>query len=358
MATKRERMLAALKREKGGYVPWDINPCPELLEQWKKHIGTELHPCDYYDSDFRSVGIGPTKMKLDWHALNPDVPVEATFGEGGVPVMPATSPEGHHFVHRLPSALKDANSVGQVESYPWPDVDADYRWAGVPEKIHDLHEKGYAVMGGAGGFFEGMMWLRGMELTMMDLTSENPIIIAIVNKCAEATHTIAVRMARLGADILQFGDDFGNQDRMMISPEMWRYWFKELFAGTIRQAKAVNPDILIFLHSCGYIEPIIPDLVEIGVDILNPVQPECMNPEKLKAEFGDRLSFWGTVGVQRTMPYGTAAAVRELVKRRIEVIGKGGGLFLSPAHMLEPEVPLENVLAFADAVREFGGHRG
>jgi uroporphyrinogen decarboxylase len=354
--TKRERMLGALKRKREGYVPWDINPCPSLLEAWKKHMGTQQQPFEYYDSDFRGVGIGPSGIKTDWRVLNPDAPLDTVFTDDGVWYVPATSDEGHHFVHMLPSALRNAISVKDVENYTWPDVEAEYRWADVPKKIQYLHDKGYAVTAGVGGFFEGMSWMRGPELTLMELIGDEPIIAAVVNKFVERVHFMVTRMTRAGADILMFGDDIGSQDRMFLSPDLWRRWFKKPFGEAIRLAKAINPDILIFFHSDGYIEPVIPDLIDIGLDILNPVQPECMDPENIKAQYGKYLSFWGTIGVQSTMPFGTPREIRDLVKRRIEIVAKGGGLFLAPAHMLEPEVPLENVLAFVDAMKEFGGH--
>ena len=354
-ATKRDRMLGALRRTLEGYVPWDINPCPSLLKQWREHMGTDLHPQDYYDSDFRGVGIGTTTKKTDWRALNPDAPPDAQFGEAGTVHVPAASPEGHHFTHALPSALRHATSVRDVERYPWPDLDADYRWADVPKQVRQWHEKGYAVMAGVGGFFEGMSWMRGPDETMMGLACDDPIMGAIVERTAVSTGMAAERMARAGADILQFGDDIGMQDRMMLSPDLWRRWFKRPFDEAIRRAKAIRPDVLAFFHSDGFIEPVIPDLIEIGVDILNPVQPECMDPEKIKTQYGDHLSFWGTIGVQSTMPFGTPQDIREIVRRRIEVVAKGGGLFLAPAHMLEPEVPLRNLLAFVEAMQEFGG---
>ena len=144
---------------------------------------------------------------------------------------------------------------------------------------------------------------------------------------------------------------------MIMSPDMWRKWIKPRFAEAIRIAKELKPDVLIFYHSDGHIEPVIPDLIEIGIDILNPVQPECMDPEKLKINYGDRLSFWGTVGTQITMPFGTPEEVKEVVRNRIETVGKRGGLLIAPTHMLEPEVPWENVIAFVEAVREFGVYK-
>ena len=155
-------------------------------------------------------------------------------------------------------------------------------------------------------------------------------------------------------DILFTGDDVGTQHGMMMSPTSWRSWLKPLLAKVIASARAVNPDIPVWYHSDGKIEAIIPDLIEVGVTILNPVQPECMDPARLKKQYGDQLSFWGCVGTQSTMPWGTPEEVRDTVKRLIQTVGEGGGLVIGPTHVLEPEVPWENVLALADAVREFG----
>jgi hypothetical protein len=118
--------------------------------------------------------------------------------------------------------------------------------------------------------------------------------------------------------------------------------------------RAVNPDVLAFYHSDGVIYDIIPELIEIGVDVLNPIQPECVDPVLLKQQYGDKLSFWGTIGTQTTMPFGTPEEVRETVRHMIETVGKGGGLVIAPTHLLEPEVPWENIEALVKAVRDFG----
>jgi uroporphyrinogen decarboxylase len=112
--------------------------------------------------------------------------------------------------------------------------------------------------------------------------------------------------------------------------------------------------MLVEYHTDGYVEPFIPELAEIGIDVLNPVQPECMDPAEIKLKFGDRLAFSGTVGNQSTLPFGTPDEVRRVVKERIETVGRGGGLVLAPSHMLEPDVPWENIMAFFEAAEEFG----
>jgi uroporphyrinogen decarboxylase len=127
-------------------------------------------------------------------------------------------------------------------------------------------------------------------------------------------------------------------------------------AAIIAEVKTANPGVLVFYHSDGSFKPVIPDLIEIGVDILNPVQPESMDIAELKRSYGDRLSFWGGIGVQTTLPFGTPDDVKSAVKRLIGEAGGGGGLVVSPAHVIEPDVPWENVEAFVDAVRRFGSY--
>lgn len=112
-----------------------------------------------------------------------------------------------------------------------------------------------------------------------------------------------------------------------------------------------KPDILIWYHTDGDCRAVIPELTEAGADILNPVQPECMDPVEIKQQFGDRLAFAGTIGIQTTMPFGTPDEIRAIVRERIATVGKGGGLLLAPTHVLEPDVPWENVLAFIEAVQ-------
>jgi uroporphyrinogen decarboxylase len=121
----------------------------------------------------------------------------------------------------------------------------------------------------------------------------------------------------------------------------------------IAAAKSIKPDILISYHSCGYVEPFIEDLIDAGVDILNPVQPECMDFRSIHEKYGSRISFNGTIGTQRIMPFGTPDDVRAEVTRNLQIAGKKGELFCCPTHMVEPEVPWENIEAYVDACRNF-----
>ena len=190
----------------------------------------------------------------------------------------------------------------------------------------------------------------------MDLVLNEEFAAFILDRLTEMQCDGMRFIADCDVDVVITGDDMGTQRGMMMSPDMWRKWFKPRMAKVIEAARSVKPDVHVWYHSDGDVRDIIPELIEIGVDVLNPVQPECMDPAELKRLYGDRLNFWGTVGTQTTMPFGTPEEVRRVVRERIETVGKdGGGLLIAPTHVLEPDVPWENVVAFFDAVREFGG---
>ncbi|HPY90525.1 MAG TPA: uroporphyrinogen decarboxylase family protein, partial [Lentisphaeria bacterium] len=159
--------------------------------------------------------------------------------------------------------------------------------------------------------------------------------------------------AQAGVDLLCIGDDIGMQKTTMMSMDNYRQWLKPRHAAVINAAKAAKPDILVTYHSCGFIEPFIPELIEIGVDVLNPVQPECMDFAKIHAQYGTHLSFWGTLGTQTTMPFGSADEVRSTTLRNLAIAGSKGGLFCSPTHIIEPEVPWDNIEAYVQAARDF-----
>ena len=137
---------------------------------------------------------------------------------------------------------------------------------------------------------------------------------------------------------------------MMISPKTWRKYLKPRMARFISELKTINPDIKIAYHSDGNISRIIPELIEIGIDVLNPIQPASMDPTQIKNEFGDRLCFWGSIDEQQTLPFGTSADVEAEVKRRLETIGRRGGLMLAPTHHVQLDTPLENFWAMVNTI--------
>ncbi len=354
--TAREIVLAALRREQPDRVPKMAEFTPALFEVFKRKTGS-TDPADYWDFECRDLVLKETRLKTDFSRYHPeDVRDRITrVDEWGVGYIPGSMHHFENFVH----PMAGLSSIKELEEYPWPDCTADYRREGFREKVNGLHERGYAVRSVppniGGTLFETAWGMRGMEAFLTDLVLNEEFAAFILDRLTEMQCDGMRFIASCDVDVVATADDVGTQRGMMMSPDMWRKWFKPRMAKVIESARAVKPDVHVWYHSDGDVRDIIPELIEIGVDVLNPVQPECMNPAELKSLYGDQLSFWGTVGTQTTMPFGTPEDVRRVVRERIETVGKDGGLLVAPTHVLEPDVPWENIVTFFDAVREFGG---
>jgi uroporphyrinogen decarboxylase len=178
----------------------------------------------------------------------------------------------------------------------------------------------------------------------------------IFDKTAEVFRARAAKFARAGGDILRMGDDIADQRGMMIAPDLWRKALKPRLASVIAAARDVRPDIPVFYHSDGNVSAVIGDLIEVGVTILNPVQPEAMDPFEVKKRYGERLTLWGTIGTQTVFPFYTPEKVRQTVKEYCAALGKGGGYVIGPTHSIEKDVPWANIVAFYEAVEEYGSY--
>jgi uroporphyrinogen decarboxylase len=239
-----------------------------------------------------------------------------------------------------------------IESYRPPDPNRPelYTEAG---RVIDTYRDEYWIVGvTVTTIFETAWALRGLEAIMMDFVV-NPDLVERILDIPDSYHrTAAKRLVQMGVDMIWTGDDMGGQSAMVISPEMWRRFFKPRMARFISECKAINPAVKIAYHSDGRIFEIIPDLIEIGLDVLNPIQPASMDPAEVKRLFGDRLCFWGSIDEQHTLPFGTPYEVREEVLQRIQTIGKNGGLIIGPTHHIQLDTPMENFWALVNTIRQ------
>jgi len=353
MTTLRERVRTALRREQPDAVPFDFHGfTPAVMETFRQKTGAD-DPWEYFEAPMRHVHLGPTRRKTNFSVYHSSLPPGTVVDDWGVARVPTSS---YHFVGRR-YPMKDFTSIEQIEAYPLPDVDQPYRYQAVTQEVAKYHKRGLAVEADMDfAVFDTCLQLRGYEPFMIDLKLNLSFAEALMDRVEPLLAASAALWAQTGIDILLIGEDVGMQDRMIIRPGDWRRWIKPRLAHLIQAAKSASPDLIQAYHSDGAIQPIIPDLIEIGVEVLNPVQPECMDPAELKRLYGDRLAFWGSIGTQTTMPFGTPEDVRADVRQRIETVGQGGGLLIAPSHTLEPEVPWENIVAFVEAVREYGGY--
>jgi len=276
-----------------------------------------------------------------------DIPPNAFINGLGVLEVPGSS---YHFTRYI-SPLRNATTLKEIEDFPYPNVDG-YTDDHMKEAVEKAHENNRVTICSLVHMYEDSWQIRGYEAFLMDMIENPEICEYILDKITERNLKRAVAAAKAGVDVIKSGDDVANQRDLMFSPKLWRKFMKPRWAKVYDAAKKIKPDIQIWYHSDGNIESIIPELIEIGVTILNPVQPECMDPVAIKKQYGDKIVIDGTIGTQTTMPFGTVEDVKQVIRDMKEKLGYDGALILSPTHVLEPEVPIENFLAF---VEECGG---
>jgi uroporphyrinogen decarboxylase len=352
--TSRENVIRSIKREKSQSIPFDIVLCPSHLKTFKSKTGTEDYR-SHYGIPFRYVELEPTTTVRDfapyYHNLPDNAKPLSWNPEWGVYTIPGTIAHFEEMLH----PMKHFQTVDEILAYPFPDYNEPYRWQGMNEKVANLRQSDLiSIAFMQMTIFEVAWYLRGMEDLLMDIMDGSEFAEVLLNKITDIRIDMAEKFARCGVDIIMLGDDVSTQLNMMMAPDLWREIFKPRLAKIIAVIKNTNPETLIFYHGDGNLQTIIPDLIEIGVEILNPVQPECMDPIEIKKQYGDKLSFWGTIGTQTVLPFGTPSEVEIKVKEMIETVGAGGGLVLAPTHVIEPDVPWENIEAFVGAVKKYG----
>lgn len=340
----RERVLECLRKKRPDRIPYEFELTPKLMNEFCARTGADS-VAEYYDFDIRCVSPGPTRKNTDFQGFLPDLPDGTLVNEWGVAHTPGST---YHFT-KMVHPLASMQTVKELCEYPFADWDADYRLTHLEEQVANLHSAGYFVDGWAGHIFETGWYMRGLDNLLMDFHQNEEFANYLLDKITDMNANVAAQMAEADCDMIRFGDDVGTQKSLMMSPVMWRKFLKPRLAREIAAARDIKPDIHIWYHSDGNIADIIEDLIEVGVDVLNPVQPECLDPLWVKKTYGDHLSLWGTIGTQTVMPFGTQDEVRSRIKRNIELLGYNGGLVLAPTHVLEPDVPWENIEAFIDA---------
>jgi len=348
----RERVLMVAKRQGvPDRIPFEISWgafTPLLMKTYRARTGSDLPPEEYFDFDTRFVLPGPTRLRRDFSVFFEKLAGEVTFDEWGVGSLPTLYEMPDYKYH----PLEKMERVEQINAFPWPDIGDDYRYAEVAQKVKTYQQRGYAVCGEMYQTLFEIAWLmRGMQTFMTDFYLEPEIAHAICERITELRIKQARQFAEAGVDVIRLGDDIVTQQGRMMSSETYREFLQPHVKRIVAAAKAVNPEVVVFMHCCGCVEEVIDELIETGIDVLNPLQPECNDLQRIKQKYGDRLSFWGGIGVQSVMPHGTPEDVRRAVREAAETLGKGGGLLLAPAHILDPAVPWENVVAFIEAAR-------
>lgn len=358
----RERVEMSLNHENPDRCPMQISFTPEFADRLKQELSKDrnLFPnvvkaddlCELEIATDQDVILAWTgclsteyeksrKMLQDgsmvdeWGIVRKDILYETRFGTG-------------HYTEMVGHPLADDQAI---DSYQPPDPVNPALYFESEELIRNYQQEYWIVGCAVTTIFETAWALRGFENILMDFVLNQDLIEKILDIPFQYNLTVAKKLTELGVDMIWLGDDVGAQDNMLISPEIWRKFLKPRMADLISTLKNINPQIKIAYHSDGYIYPIIPDLIEIGLDILNPIQPMSMNPEKIKKDFGDKLCFWGAIDEQSILPFGKPENVKNEVLQLLKTIGKDGGLILAPTHNVQLDTPMENFWAMVNTIR-------
>ena len=366
--THRERVRRALRLQQPDRVPLDLGGRVSNIHR------------DAYQTLCEELAIDPHELELDpfFSVMNPapaflerlGIDCQYLYLRGPEYITAKRYPDGSYenewgirvevvglHSQRVGHPLAQA-TLADLDSYPWPEARPEVRAAGLAERARRLYEEtDYALIGApvSGGIFEFGQHLRGMTQYLVDMMEDKPFANRMLDGIVEVHARLwEVFLDAVGpyVEMVQLADDFGTQRSLMISPKLFREMFKPRYTELIRTIKA-RTDAKVFLHCDGAIAPLIPDFIEMGVDVLNPLQPTAsgMEPETIKAAFGDRLAFHGAIDNQQLLPHGTPEEVRAAVRRAVDVLSPGGGYVLASAHIIEPDIPVANVLAMYDEAR-------
>lgn len=357
----RDRVVMALNHEEPDRCPMQISFTPEFASRLKDELG--LTDEDLYnphgggntylleraiDEDMLLTSVGwansyyATELYSDngvsytdeWGVGWKNVEYETRFGKG-------------RYTEIVSHPLADEEAI---DSYQPPDPNRPELYVEAARVIQEYKDEYWIVGVTVTTIFETAWALRGYERTLMDLVVNADLVERLLDIPFNYHLTAAKKLVEMGVDMIWMGDDMGTQEKMLISPDTWRRFFKPRMATSISTLKSINPEVKVAYHSDGVIYPIIPDLIEIGLDVLNPVQPRCMDPEKLKKEYEYKLCFWGSIDEQYTLPFGTPTEVEREVLARLRTLGKNGGLIIGPTHHVQLDTPLENFWAMANTI--------
>jgi uroporphyrinogen decarboxylase len=252
-----------------------------------------------------------------------------------------------------PLVAADGEDLSAVERLAVPSAANIVEPADYPGQVRRLKGEQRFVSGGISNPYKTAWQLRGMDNVLADYLVNREFLEALYDRLYALYTEMAVRMARAGVDMVTVTGDIAMQDRIIMGPDTWRQVDKPRMARLVAACREVNPDVFMFIHSDGDVTDLMDDLVEIGFNVINPIQPECMDPVAVKRRYGSRITIHGGVSIQQTMPKGSPAEVRAEIEELIRKCGYDGGLVVFPSNVIQPDTPVENIRACFHAARDF-----
>lgn len=366
----RERVLAALSHKEPDRVPIDLGSSRNSsividgYEKLKDHFGIQKED-RLINRMMRIVDVDEgilQALDIDTRGVFPAAPPDVFTGERSYKDewgVERVNPPGSHYYDLVSPPLAGPITISDIVKYPWPDPHDPVRKKSLKERVKEIHEKTEcaAVLNLPSAFVHVSQYLRGFQDWFMDIASDRKLIGALFDAVLEVNLSVCREiLGEVGkdVDVLVASDDLGLQNSLIISPQAYRDLIKPRHRKYFQLMHDMSPAKVLF-HTCGSVVDIIADLIQIGVDAIHPVQVSAagMEPKRLKEKYGDRLAFWGAIDTQYVLPRGSVREVKAEVEKRIEELGKGGGYILGAVHNIQPDVPLDNILAMYQHSREY-----
>ena len=306
----RQRVFTTLAHRQPDRVPWNLRPSPQLEARLRREVGDAKRDfAAHFGYDIRYVSI---------------------------PLM------------RLPELQNDPR---------WSPRPSSEDVVKCREKTKLIQDEGFVVCGGyfCGVFEQAKKWFGDAETLTMPIDDPGRLR-AELERITQWKMAVYGAYAQAGVDIVWMGDDVGAQHSLIMSPAQYRRWYRPCHESIVAHLRKLRGDVRIAFHCCGYVTALVPELIEMGIDILEAVQPECMDLAFLKREFGRDISFWGAIGTQSILAKHSRAEVLEGVRETLRLMAPGGGYIAAPSHTLTEEVPWETVVAFHEAMERYGGY--
>ncbi len=356
-ARSRQRVLSILQRAGDGQIAYDALRTPAVLDligdmalapDWREYLR---------EGEIRYVSLEPPGGdRRVFGDYLPELPPDAQVSCWGVGRIAVQSAGGHHAGHRYWHPLAAIDSVSALQEYPFPDLASVRAPEELRAEVEALQSDGFTVVGNASQtILETAYLMRGIDRLFLDFYERPDYVRLLFARLAEQRVAQVRMFAAAGVDAIRIGDDIATQQALMVSLETYRRRIKPYHAAIIAAAREVAPELPIAYHSDGNLTDLLPELIEIGVTAINPVQPECMDLARTKRRFGDDLALWGCTPVQSIYAHGSAAEVRAHTRFLVEEIAPGHGLIVQFMNIVLTPHVLRNLRAFFDELARAAG---
>lgn len=331
--TNRERVLATLRHQQPDRIPYQVSFTQPARARFQAYAGADR---------LASLGNCLTAFEMEparaWRETAPDI-WEDQYG-----------------VRWNRSVDKDIGVVcntcvtpDNVETYPMPDPDDPTRYEALRNALAAGKGDRFVVGGIGFSLFERAWTLAGMENVLMAMVANPGFVHTLLDRILAINLRVIENTCRLDIDAMHFGDDWGQQTGLIMGPKLWRQFILPRIRNMYQAVKAHNK--FVSIHSCGKVQEVFPDLIEAGLDVFNPFQPEVMGPVAMKKQYGRRLVFYGGISTQRLLPFGTVSQVKKEVRELLKGVGDSGGYIAAPAHSIPGDAKPENIAAMLDVLQ-------